>query len=125
MGLIKGILKVGASAVLAATGTASTILKGMSDTVGLELGSEIFGAAKDASFNGIKNMWGSNEDIEECEGSLDDERKDEVRKLKVKALRCKELAEKASDETVRQNLLDRYESLMAEAEELSKTTWEE
>ena len=57
MGLIKGILKVGASAVLAATGTASTVLKGISDAAGIEIGSEIFGAAKDASFNGIRDMW--------------------------------------------------------------------
>ena len=67
MGLIKGILKVGASAVLVATGTASTILKGMSDTVGLEIGSDIFGAAKDASFNGIRNLW----DDEGIQGAVD------------------------------------------------------
>ena len=57
MGIIKGCLKVVGSAALAVTGTASTVLKGMSDAAGIELGSEIFGAAKDASFNGIRSMW--------------------------------------------------------------------
>lgn len=57
MGFIKGCLKAAGTVVLAATGTASTVLKGMSDAAGIELGSEIFGAAKDASFNGIRSMW--------------------------------------------------------------------
>ncbi|MBE6871304.1 MAG: hypothetical protein E7491_05055 [Ruminococcaceae bacterium] len=57
MGLFKGILKVGASAVLVATGTASTILKDMSDTVGFEIGTELFGATKEYSLNEIRNMW--------------------------------------------------------------------
>lgn len=122
MGLIKGILKVGASVVLTATGTASTILKGMSDTVGLELGSEIFGAAKDASFNGIKNMWGSDSSQDEYlteEEAERDEINNEVRKLKVQALRCKEMAEKTNDEDMREKLMDRYSSLMEQATELS------
>lgn len=59
MGIIKGCLKVVATAALTVTGTASTVLKGMSDAAGIELGSEIFGAAKDASFNGIRSMWDS------------------------------------------------------------------
>ena len=59
MGIIKGCLKVVGSAALVVTGTASTILKGMSDAAGLEIGSELFGAAKDASFNSIRKMWDS------------------------------------------------------------------
>lgn len=59
MGIIKGCLKVVGSAALVVTGTASTVLKGMSDAAGLEIGSELFGAAKDASFKGIRNMWSS------------------------------------------------------------------
>ena len=59
MGIIKGCLKVVGTAALVVTGSASTILKGVSDAVGIELGSELFGATKDASFNGIRNMWNS------------------------------------------------------------------
>ena len=57
MNLLKGMLKVGASAILVATGTASTVLKGVSEVAGIEIGAQIFGAAKDASFNGIHNIW--------------------------------------------------------------------
>ena len=59
MGFLKGLAKVVGTTVLGATGVASSVLKGVCDTVGVELGSEIFGAAKDASFNGVRNMWGS------------------------------------------------------------------
>ncbi len=128
MGLIKGILKVGASAVLVATGTASTILKGMSDTVGLELGSELFGAAKDASFNGIKNMWdveSSQEDEytteEEAEQAAIDK---EIHKLKVQALRCKEMANKTTDENMRENFMNRHDDLLEQAEELSRSRFD-
>lgn len=57
MGFIKGCFKAAGTVVLAATGTASTVLKGVSDAAGIELGSEIFGAAKDASFNGLRSIW--------------------------------------------------------------------
>lgn len=57
MGIIKGCFKVIGTAALVVTGTASTVLKGCSDAVGLELGSELFGATKDASFNGIRRIW--------------------------------------------------------------------
>lgn len=57
MGILEGCAKIVGSVVLGATGVASSVLKGASDTIGLELGSELFGAAKDASFNGIRNMW--------------------------------------------------------------------
>lgn len=67
MGIIKGCLKVVGTAALTVTGTASTVLKGMSDAAGIELGSEIFGAAKDASFNGIRSMW----DSESAQGTID------------------------------------------------------
>lgn len=59
MGIMKGVGKAIGTTVLGATGIASTVLKGMFDTVGVELGSEVFGAAKDASFNGIRRMWDS------------------------------------------------------------------
>ena len=57
MGIIKGCLKLAGSAALVVTGTASTVLKGVSDAAGIELGSQLFGATKDASFNGIRAMW--------------------------------------------------------------------
>ena len=78
MGILKGCLKVVGSAALVVTGTASTVLKGMCDTVGVELGSEIFGAAKNASFNGIRNMWDSSSTdavmnkVEEASGVVED-----------------------------------------------------
>ena len=119
MGIIKGILKVGTSAVLAATGTASTILKGMSDTVGLEIGSEIFGAAKDASFNGIKSMWEiEGHEPEEYETEEEANKaaiRKEIHKLKVEALRCKDMAKRATNEDMRQKFMDRYEALMDQA----------
>ena len=57
MGILKGCLKLVGSAALVATGAASTVLKGFSDTVGAEGVSELLGAAKDASFNGLRGMW--------------------------------------------------------------------
>lgn len=59
MGLLKTLGKTVGTAALVVTGSASAILKGVSDTVGFEIGSEILGCAKDASFNGIRNMWDS------------------------------------------------------------------
>ena len=74
MGIIKGCLKVVGTAALVVTGSASTILKGVSDAVGIELGSELFGATKDASFNGIRNMWNSesvDKDVDKGEATAD------------------------------------------------------
>ena len=59
MGLLKTGLKLVGTAALAVTGTASTVLKGVSEAAGVEIGSELFGATKDASFNGIRNIWNS------------------------------------------------------------------
>lgn len=121
MGIIKGIGKVLGTAVLGATGVASTVLKGVFDTAGVELGSEVFGAAKDASFNGIRNMWGSESSEEEYvteEEAEVAELAEEKRKLKVQALRCKDMAKKATNEEMRQKFMDRYEALMEEANNL-------
>jgi hypothetical protein len=68
MGILGGCAKLLGSVVLGATGVASSVLKGVSDTVGLELGSEVFGAAKDASFNGMRKIW----DSEEADERIDD-----------------------------------------------------
>lgn len=69
MGILKTAAKVAGTAVLATTGAASAILQGVSDTTGIELASKMFFAAKQSSFNGIRNMW-SNGD-EERETLLD------------------------------------------------------
>ena len=57
MGLFKTVGKTIGTTILTATGVTSTILKTCADQVGFELGSEILGSAKKASFNGIKKMW--------------------------------------------------------------------
>ena len=61
MGILKLVGKTLGTATLVTTGAASSILKGMSDAVGFELGSEILGAAKDASFNGVRSIWSDKE----------------------------------------------------------------
>lgn len=122
LGIIKGVGKLLGTTVLGATGVASAVLKSVFDTAGVDVGSEVFGAVKDASFNGIRNMW----DIEAPEAeeyvSEEDARiagiKEEIRKLKAQALKCKGLASKAADEHIRENFMNRYQSLMEEADYL-------
>lgn len=119
MGIIKGIGKVLGTTVLGATGVASTVLKGMFDTVGVELGSEIFGAAKDASFNGIRNMWDVEPAQEEVYVTEEEAETSAIAKekhnLKVQALRCKDMAQRATTEEMRKKFMDRYEELMDQA----------
>ena len=108
MGLIKGILKVGASAVLTVTGTASGILKGMSDATGLELGSEIFGAAKDASFNGIRSMW-TDENCDTIADNMDESSENFGRnKMAETAKRAAEIAKKNGDEEKYEYYMEKY-----------------
>ena len=119
MGILKGCAKIVGSLVLGTTGVASTVLKEMCDTIGVELGSEIFGAAKDASFNGIRNMWDLESPAAEEYATEEEAKaaaiKEEIRKLKVQALNCKDLAQKATDDSVRQRFMDRYSDLMEQA----------
>jgi 3-oxoacyl-ACP reductase-like protein len=63
MGLLKFVGKTLGTATLVVTGVTTTVLKGVSDTVGFEIGSNLLGMAKDASFNGIRSMW-SEKDLE-------------------------------------------------------------
>ena len=51
------------TAILIAAGTASSVLKGLLDTVGFEAGSQVLGVAKDASFNCVRSTW-SEQDLE-------------------------------------------------------------
>lgn len=113
MGIIKGCAKVVGSVVLGATGVASTVLKGMFDTAGIELGSEIFGAAKDASFNGIRNMWDSDSAQERIDHAEDIsyEVEDSVRrKMADTAYQMAQTAKRNGD-------MDKYETYMAKYEE--------
>ena len=63
MGLLKIIGKTLGTATLVTTGVVSSVLKGVSDTVGFDIGSEILGTAKNASFNGVRSIW-SDKDLE-------------------------------------------------------------
>ena len=58
----KAVGKTVGTAVLLTTGTASAILKGVSDTAGCESGSMLLNATKNASFKGIRLMW-KNKDL--------------------------------------------------------------
>ncbi len=112
MGLIKFIGKTIGTATLVVTGTASTVLKGVSDAVGFQIGSEILGSAKDASFNGIRSMW-SDKDIENSisksdkleEGTYNSTRSQMARTAKQAA----DLAKKNGD-------MDKYEYYMEQYE---------
>lgn len=129
MGLLKFVGKTIGTATLVVTGAASSILKEVSDTVGLELGSELFGAAKDASFNGIRNMWDM-EGPQEEEYATEEEANQaaidkEIHKLKVQALRCRDMAEKAGNEEMRQKFMDRHDALWEQATELEKHRYDD
>ena len=115
MGFLKGCAKLVGSAVLGVTGVASTVLESMFDTVGVELGSEIFGAAKDASFNGIRNMWDM--ETQEPDGfeTKEDRLNADICKLKAKALRCKDMAQKSTNQEAHDGFMRRYDELMEEA----------
>lgn len=113
MGLIKGILKVGASAILVATGTASTVLKGVSDAVGIEIGSEIFGAAKEASFNGIRGMWDNDslQTVVDQAEELSDGTGDAMRRqMAATARRAAQIARQNGDMEKYEYYMEQYES---------------
>ena len=112
MGILKGVGKVLGTTVLGATGIASSVLKGMFDTVGVELGSEIFGAAKDASFNGIRSMWGgeisdgANEKLDNYEANSEEAAR---RKMAQTAKRAADLAKKNGDMEKYEKYMEQYE----------------
>ena len=108
MGIIKGIFKVEASAILTVTGTASGILKGMSDATGLELGSEIFGAAKDASFDGIRSMWSDGSCDTFTDNMDESSEKFAQNKMAETAKRAAEIAKKNGDEEKYEYYMDKY-----------------
>lgn len=65
MGVLKGCLKAVGTVALGAATIASKVLEEASDVAGFELGQELFGAAKDASKNGILNMWEDGMQVDE------------------------------------------------------------
>ena len=97
MGLIKTIAKIAGSGVLVVTGTASGILKGVSDTIGFELGSEIFDGAKKASFNGISSMWSNNETSSKLRDLGDSAEKGAHLKMADTAYRAAQIAKEHGD----------------------------
>ena len=113
MGIIKGIGKVVGTTVLGATGFASTVLKGMFDTAGVELGSRVFGAAKDASFNGIRMMWdgdAAQERIDKAENASYDVEDSVRRSMADTAYKMAQTAKRNGD-------MEKYETYMAKYEE--------
>ena len=112
MGILKAIGKTIGTATLVVTGTASTILKGVSDAVGFEIGSEILGAAKDASFNGIRSMWsdkdleGSFETADKLESGI--QRGTQSQKART-AKQAAELAKKNGDMEKYEYYMEQYE----------------
>lgn len=111
MGILKTIGKTLGTAALITTGTASAILKGVSDTVGFEIGSEVLGAAKDASFNGVRSIW-NDKDLE-CMDKMDDldfKVGDATRKQMARtAKQAAEIARKNGDEEKYEHYMNQYE----------------
>ena len=112
MGIIKAIGKTIGTATLVVTGTASTVLKGVSDAVGFEVGSELLGYAKDASFNGIRSMW-SDKDIEDSI-SMSDKVEDTIRnstqsQMARTAKQAAEIAKKNGDMEKYEYYMEQYE----------------
>ena len=111
MGILKTIGKTLGTAALITTGTASAILKGVSDTVGFEIGSEVLGAAKDASFNGVRSIW-SDKNLE-CIDKMDDldsKVGDATRKQMARtAKQAAEIARKNGDEEKYEHYMNQYE----------------
>ena len=124
MGILGGCLKIFGSAALVVTGTASTVLKGCFDAAGVELGSELFGATKDASFNGIREIWDTPAveepymtDAEAEDAALNEQK----RKMKIQAIRYREWAEaaqKAGNTEKYEEYMAKYQAQMEAANEL-------
>ena len=108
MGILKTVAKVAGSAVLVTTGTASGILKTISDTAGIEIVSDVLDAAKNASFDGVKSMWSDNYSESRDEKIDDMSRSSEEvtrRKMADTAYKMAQTAKKNGD-------MEKYESYM-------------
>lgn len=112
MGIIKGCLKLVGSVTLGATGVASTVLKGVCDTVGIGLGSEVFGAAKDASFGGVRKMWDSDsaqERIDEVQDYTYNMEDTTRKKMAETAYQAAQIAKKNGDQKKYERYMEKYE----------------
>ena len=112
MGILGGCLKIVGTAALVVTGTASTVLKGCFDAAGVELGSELFGATKDASFNGIRAMWNDesiDETIDKAEEKSYDVEDAARQKMADTAYRAAQLAKKNGDSEKYDYYMNKYE----------------
>ena len=111
MGILKTVAKVAGSAVLVTTGTASGILKTLSDSAGIEIVSDVLDAAKNASFEGVNSMWSVdyNEDRDE---KIDDMSvsSEEVtrRRLADTAYRAAQIAKKNGDREKYETYMEKY-----------------
>ena len=111
MGILKTIGKTFGTAALITTGAASAVLKGVSDTVGFEIGSEVLGAAKDASINGVRSIW-SEKDLECMDkmDGIDSKVSDAARRQMARtAKQAAEIARKNGDEEKYEHYMRQYE----------------
>jgi hypothetical protein len=112
MGLIKGIFKVVGSAVLTATGVASGIVEGVCSAAGGDELASLFAQGKEASFNGIKNMWDESSHSEEFDEKVDNFSSgiaDSTRsKMADTAKRAAELAKQNGDMEKYDHFMEQY-----------------
>lgn len=111
MSVLKFVGKALGVATLFTTGTASAILKGVSDTVGFELGSELLDSAKNASFNGARSILGhSASPTMDKLDALDDAAGTAARrKMAETARKVAEIARKNGDMDRYEHYMDQYE----------------
>lgn len=112
MGIFKTAAKVVGTVALVATGTTTTILKGAADAAGVELASEILGAAKDASFGGIRAMWdsdGAQNAIDMAEEKSYDAEDAARRNAANTAYRAAQIAKKHGDMEKYEQYMDVYD----------------
>ena len=105
--------KIAGTAALIVTGTASAILRKGYDVAGADPVSDFFGTTQDASFNGIKKIWGSSpEPLSESEYCLKI-----AEEKRSAAFHCRDVAQaarKAGNLEKEQQYLMRYEDLMSQ-----------
>lgn len=106
-------VKVAGTAALIVTGTASAILRKGYDVAGADPVSDFFGTTQDASFNGIKKIWGSS-----AKPLLDSEYCLKLAREKYSAAsHCYDMAkaaQKAGNAEKEQLYMTRYDDLMSQ-----------
>lgn len=126
MGLLKFVGKTIGTATLIVTGTTSTVLKGVSDAMGFEIGSSLFSTTKDASFNGIRSIWSDKDvekgisKVEKAEGHIQNNSRYEMaRTARQAALSAKNQANSAlqnGDSEKYSACMEKYDYYMAQYE---------